>query len=112
MKFKTTKKAIKEGYDKIVSCGYCNAQNLLKYSTPIAYSTRAEGWACDYFEINGVLISTGYAPLAPKNTKSNYNIIHEYDQRAYNIIKDTSLNYKEQESQINMLLKDFINAVS
>lgn len=36
MKFKTTKKAIREGYYRIISVGYCNLQYLLKGHNPIA----------------------------------------------------------------------------
>ena len=66
-KIKATKKAMKESYNTIITIGYCNAQYLLQYENEIAYSARSEGWACDYYDINNVLISTGYAPLESKN---------------------------------------------
>ena len=78
MKFKTTKKEMKENYDQILGIGYCNAQHLLKFENPIAYSTRSEGWACDYYDIDGILISTGYAPMDSRNVKKDYNTIISY----------------------------------
>ena len=39
MKYKTTAKAIKEGYYKIISVGYCELQGLLSYKSPTAYAS-------------------------------------------------------------------------
>ena len=38
MKFKTTKKAMRENYTKIIKIGYGDAQYLLKFENEIAYS--------------------------------------------------------------------------
>lgn len=111
-KFKTTKKAMKNEYNRIVKIGYCDAQYLLNYETPIAYSTRAEGWACDYYDIDGVLISTGYAPLDDRNMKYDYNLIREYDQKARDIIYNYDKKYEEQKEEVTQLLKEFINEVT
>ena len=43
MKFKTTKKEINNGYEFVISAGYCKLQYLLKWESPIAYTTRADG---------------------------------------------------------------------
>jgi len=112
MKFKVSKKEMKRNYNDIISIGYCNAYWLLKYKEPIAYSTRAEGWACDYYDIDGVLISTGYAPLASKNTHSNYDILHRYNEQAEKIACDYTLSHEEKATQINALLKEYIKEVA
>lgn len=112
MKFKTTKKAMQNNYNKIVSIGYCNAQYLLQYENAIAYSTRAEGWACDYYDVNGVLISTGYAPLSSKNTNSNYDMVHNYDNRARAIVYNNDLDYETRKEQVSTLLAEFIKEVT
>lgn len=108
MKFKTTKKAIKEGYHKIISVGYCEIQHLLKGNNPVAYSTRAEGWTCDYYDIDGVCICEGYSPIASKNTKKlSYDVIRDYEVEA----RDISSNYgswEDTKQALNALLKDFI----
>jgi hypothetical protein len=108
MKFKTTKKAIKDGYYKIISVGYCELQNLLKGNNPVAYSTRAEGWACDYYDIDGVCICEGYSPINSQNTKKlGYDKIKEYEQKASKI----SSNYGSWEATkkaLNSLLREFI----
>lgn len=63
--------------------GYCEGQNLLNYRSPFAYSCGVYGWSCDYYDVNGVLISTGYQPISSKNTlEPNYKLIREFDDKA------------------------------
>jgi len=112
MKIKTTKKSMKDSYDQIVKIGYCNAQFLLKFENETAYSTRAEGWACDYYDVNGVLISTGYAPLESKNTYCNYDLVKKYDDQAREIICNYSHNWEQQQEQVKALLNEFIAEVT
>lgn len=99
LKLKTTKKTIKDGYYYILSVGYCDLQFLLKYQSPFAYSTRVEGWACDYYDVDGICISTGYSPLDTKNMKKDYNLIREYDNKARELTK---------KEDIDKLLHEFI----
>jgi hypothetical protein len=108
MKFKTTKKTMRENYHYIIGTGYCNAQYLLQYEEPRAYSTRAEGWACDYYDIDKVLISTGYAPLSNSNTKCTYDIVRRYDDAAQAITGE----YEERKTATHALLQAFIKEVT
>lgn len=109
-KYRTTKKAImKEYYNYIIGTGYCNLQYLLRYHEPFAYSTRVEGWACDYYEIDGVLISTGYSPIDSKRTKASYDMIHNYNESARKIANNYELIETEKKEQIDCLLSTFIN---
>lgn len=108
MKFKTSKKDIKEGYYQIISVGYCELQTLLKGRNPIAYSTRAEGWACDYYDIDGVCICEGYSPIASKNTnKISYNTIRQYEKRASDIVSSIG-GWEDCKKALDVLLKEFI----
>ncbi len=109
MKFKATKKQMRDGYNKIISIGYCNAQNLLEHKNPIAYSAGVYGWSCDYYDIGGVLISTGYAPIGQS---PNYDIIHKYDSQAEKINHNYNLSYEERKNQVNGLLNEFISEVT
>lgn len=84
MKFKATRKSMKENYgDRLYAVGYCVLQNLLRYEQPIAYSAGVNGWACDYYELsneNGTIcVSTGYAPVG---RDINYDLCREYDGEA------------------------------
>lgn len=112
MKLRATKKEIKNGYNKIVKIGYCQAQTLLSNSEPFAYSTRAEGWACDYYNVDGVCISTGYAPIESKNTTANYDTIKKYELKAQNICNNHNGHWDEKKQLITELLKKFIEEVT
>lgn len=108
MKFRTTKKEIKSNYNRIIRIGYCDAEYLLNYHSPIAYSAGVYGWACDYYDIDGILISTGYAPLDNKNTKSNYENTRKYNEAARTIIHGNSKT-DDMRSQVDDLLHQFIS---
>ena len=108
MKFLTSKKHIRENYYRIISTGYCNLQHLLAYKIPIAYSARKEGWACDYYEVNGILISTGYSPAKEKNTKNNYVLTRRYDLKAHGIVNDPILCYGDKKAMLDDLLSEFV----
>ena len=107
-KIKATKKEIKQNL-YIVSIGYCGAQNLLKALEPIAYSTRAEGWACDYYDIDDVIISTGYSPLNNKRIKYDYKELRKLDQKANTIWSDYNITYKQRANKVYKLLVKFLN---
>jgi len=109
MKFKTTKKAISNGYNKIIKIGYCGAQNLLAYEDTIAYSTGQYGWACDYFDINGILISTGYSPIG---SQVDYDLITKYEDLARDIRSNYNLSWDERKQAVQDLLRQFVAEVT
>ena len=80
MKFKTTKKAVNEGYGTRIEIGYADLQFLLKYKDPAAYTTRTEGWGADIYDFGNVAIVTGYAPFG--NFRPDYDMVHRYDKAA------------------------------
>lgn len=82
MKLRVSKKELRKGYYRIISIGYCDAQRLLNYEKAFAYSAGVYGWACDYYDIDGILISTGYSPIGNKNVAFDYDIIRKYEEKA------------------------------
>ena len=82
MKYKTTAKALKEGYHKIISVGYCDLQNLLNYEKPVAYSSGTYGWNFDVYDVDGVAIATGYRGMPSKNSSDDYALIREYEKKS------------------------------
>ena len=114
MKFLVSKKEMREAYGTIISIGYCNAQHLLAHEEPKAYSAGGNGWSCDYYEIDGVLISTGYAPLSNKNSHATYDMIHDYDKRADDCTQN--LNAKNRsiwtKDALHALLREFVAAAT
>ena len=108
IKLKATKKEMREHYYYILSVGYCSMQSLLNEQRPLAYSTRAEGWACDYYEVDDVLISTGYAPLNDKNIIKDYSFIMECENKALKI-DELCLPREERKAKKETLLKELVN---
>lgn len=100
MKYKTTAKALKNGYYKIISAGYCDLQHLLNYQRAIAYSSGTYGWNFDVYEIDGIAIATGYRGMPSQNSKGiKYDVIRSYNKKAQGKTAE------EREA----LLKEFIN---
>ena len=105
-KIKATKRDMRDNYF-IVGIGYCQAQWLLNYESPIAYSVGTYGWACDYYEVEGVVISTGYSPLNSKNAVASYEMIKAYDDKA-SLILSNGGNYEQNKNAVKMLLIEFV----
>jgi len=82
MKFKASKRDINTRFD-VHKVGYCTLQNLLKGIEPFACSARAEGWACDYYNVEGIVVSTGYAPTG---TAVPYELSKKYDDKAAKVL--------------------------
>ncbi|MGF6375064.1 hypothetical protein M2140_000098 [Clostridiales Family XIII bacterium PM5-7] len=109
MKFHTTKVAVKENYADVIAVGYCNIQYLLNRKTPVAYTTRIEGWGADIYPFEGTAIATGYAPFG--NLKAPYELCREYDQMAEKIVHNYDISTEEQNRRIDILIERFINQV-
>lgn len=108
MKCKTTAKAIRENYgSRILSVGYCDAQALLRYESPFAYSAGTYGWNCDYYDIDGVCISTGYRPIG---RDVDYAALREAEKRAREIYDNTDNTYEKRAEHVSELLRAFIKS--
>lgn len=108
MKPKVTKKQIRENFNTILSIGYCDAQYLLYCKTPFAYSAGVNGWSCDYYQIDNVCISTGYAPIG---NPIDYSLLRELEGKAGKIVHDYNLSSLDKEKQLSELLKEIINSI-
>ncbi len=105
MKLRTTKKEIKQNSGKIIKIGYCNAQTLLGYESAFAYTAGSNGWGADYYDIDGVIISTGYDPIGDE---FNHEILRKYEQQADKIRQNYRLKYETKVKKITALLKLFL----
>lgn len=111
MKFKVTKKEMRDNYSRIIGLGGCRLQSLLSHKEPIAYSCGVNGWSCDYYVVDGVLISTGYSPLSNKGL-THIPTYEERDilERLSDAIRyDDSKSYEEQSKSLDKLLSDFVH---
>ena len=104
MKVNVTKKSIKENYDTILKIGYCELQNLLIRKEPFAYSAGVYGWSCDYYDIGGVCVCTGYNPIGQK---VDYDLVREYERKAEEFCKNCE--FGEIDIKLDELIKEFID---
>ena len=112
MKYQATKKQIKDNYYRILGIGYCNAQYLLNYETPESYCAGVYGWSCDNYNIEGILISTGYNYINNKNMKQcDYDTLKAYEDKACEIACDNSIDYKIKRDMIRSLLIEMIEGL-
>lgn len=108
MKLKTTNKQIRDRFDKVISIGYCDAQYLLEYKKPFAYTSGIYGWNAYFYEVDNVCISTGYRSIG---YKVDYTLLRELEKQAQKICLDYELNRETKEKQLNVLIKTLINSV-
>jgi hypothetical protein len=109
MKYKTTQKAIKQGYANVIGVSYCALQKLLSCETEIAYTTRIEGWGADIYQFGNTAIVTGYAPFG--NIRPGYEINQRYEQRAMKATEGI-YNWQEKKAILQELIKEYIQEVT
>ena len=109
MKFKTTQKAIKSGYNNIICVSYCALQRLLACESEIAYTTRPEGWGADIYQFGNTAIVTGYAPFG--NIRPGYEINQRYEQQAEKATEGI-YNWQEKKAILTELIKEYIQEVT
>lgn len=109
MKYKTTKKAVMNGYAHVIYTGYCNLQTLLSWKPETAYTTRAEGWGADVYDFGNTAIVTGYAPFG--NIRPDYALCMKYEEAARGIKQERDTPYDEQKKRLEALTGKFIKEV-
>ncbi len=107
MKFKTTAKAIKEGYAKVYSVGYCDLETLLRYEEPVAYTAGVYGWNANIYQLNNyTALVTGYRPFGGH---IDYQLVKEYENRARGILDKE--HYSKHKELFSALLQEFVEKV-
>lgn len=104
MKFKTTRKAIVNGFVNVKCAGYCDLQNLLRNHEPIAYTAGVYGWNFNVYDVYGVTICTGYRNMPGPLLEG----IREYEAKAAAIWSwENETPFTEKQKQVENLLKEF-----
>lgn len=109
MKFKTTQKAIKQGYSNVICVSYCALQRLLSCESEIAYTTRIEGWGADIYGFGNTAIATGYAPFG--NIRPGHEVNQRYEQRAMKATEGI-YNWQEKKAILAGLIEEYIQEVT
>ena len=84
MRFKTTARAIREGYGRILRVGYRELQSLFSCESPIAYASGVYGWNFDVYAVpdyDGACICTGYRGMPGVDIP--YELAKAYEKKAH-----------------------------
>lgn len=104
-----TKKDIKKRFNKIIRVGAGDMQHLLRGIEPFAYSARGDlGWACDYYQVEGVCISSGYDCIGEE---VDWELVHEYEEKARVLWHDYTYNYMVQLDKVTKLLHELMSKI-
>lgn len=106
MKAKFTKKEINNRFLNVLHIHAEAIPNLLYFKTAFGYSVRAEGWACDYWEVGNFCLCSGYAPIGQK---CNRDLEKVFEAKAKRIRESKFFKDETKARKINALLHDFTN---
>ena len=106
MKLKVSKKDINKRFLNVLHVHAYEIPNLLYFTPAFAYSVRAEGWACDYYETGNFCLSSGDAPIGQKCNRDLENI---YEAKAKKINESKFFKRETKAKKINALLLEFAN---
>lgn len=111
MKFKITRKEIKENY-RAINVPYCELQSLLHYRSPIAYNAGTFGWNYDMYDFTrdfstNICICTGYRGYPGISVA--HDIYTKYEETAKEIIN--TMPYREVKSKLDDLIHEFLDEI-
>lgn len=112
MKFKVTRKEIKENY-RAVSVPYFELQSLLHYRSPIAYNSGIYGWNYDVYDFRwdfstNICICTGYRGYPGIPVERDLYV--KYEEVAKEIVYGNTP-YQEVKEKIDDLIREFLNEI-
>jgi virulence-associated protein VapD len=110
MKTHTTIKAIRQNWNNVYRCGYCDLQYIMRYEEPNYYNSGVYGWNCDvYCDFKrDIAITTGYRNMTGRVIPNE--IIERYSNIAKEICKNTwSKAYDEIKAELDQNRENFFN---
>lgn len=110
MKYKTTKRAVMDGYDFVISVGYADLQHLLYYKSPVAYTSGQYGWNADIYDFWNIAICTGYRPFG-NISSSKYGINRMFNNMAEEVYMERNLSYDDKAKRLDDLLDKYVKYV-
>lgn len=114
MSIQVTNKSMRELYSNIIIVPCNMLDRLFSFRPAKYYNAGTYGWNCDYITLEFIgnydtLICTGYRPIKGTH-KADYELCKEYEDKAVEIIR-TMYGYKDIDSALNELIKEFINKI-
>ena len=89
MKTKIAIRGIRQMYDNVYQCGYCDLQYIMRGVEPTFYNCGVYGWNCDIYTNakRDIAITTGYRNMTGKQIPAE--LIKKYSNRAEEMIRDS-----------------------
>lgn len=111
-KIKTTIKNLKANFpeNSSIAISYCNLQTLLRVANvkPFAYTAGVYGWNFDAYDVDDVLLTTGYRGTFGK--RASYELCHKFELAAREIEKKYDFEHLDAaEKAGKRLLRRFIS---
>lgn len=107
MRTRVTKKEINNRFKHVLNVDFDLIPNLLFFIPSYYYSTRTEGWACDYYEIsNEICFCSGYAPIGKEISRETQK---KYEEKAKKVIQSKTFKQDTKRKKIESLILDFTN---
>lgn len=110
MKYKTTKRAVMDGYGFVISVGYADLQELLRCKSPVAYTSGQYGWNADIYDFGNIAICTGYRPFG-NISSSKYGINRMFDKMAEEVYMDCNLSYDDKVKHLDDLSDKYVKYI-
>lgn len=105
MTIQTTRKELVRNYgNNGLAVGYCDAYYLLKYEDKRAFTAGVYGWNFDAYDIDGVLICTGYRGMIGKQPR----FLAKYEKKARAIVENWDLSFDKKQKKVGKLLRAWI----
>ena len=113
MKQRTTMKDIRNNWNKVFKCGYCELQDIMRYHEPQYYNCGVYGWNCDIYVDykNDIAVTTGYRSMTGKDIPRE--LLNKYSEIARNI--DTSClkrPFPEIKEEFEQNMENFFNELN
>ena len=101
MKLKTTAKEVKRVSKVVLKIRYGYLQTLLKYETPVAYTSGSDGWFSDIYMYAGGTICVGRKPFGQE---ADSELIDEFENKARKVVDE----FGYSRERMNNLIESFI----
>ena len=105
-KVRTTAKFIRELPEPKVQVGYCDAYYLLKARAPFAYTCGVYGWNFDAYDLDGLILTTGYRNMIGTNVG---DVLRRYEEKAEKVCLNYPkyITYDEMRYSLDDLIDEF-----
>ena len=87
----------------IIGIGYCEVQNLLRYTEAVYYGSNIYGW-----NIDGIIIYTGHKPISDVVINNIDKSVEHFEEQARWINTYSTMSTEEKAKHVNSILYEFI----